>query len=94
MNKTELIAEVTKQANLPKSAVEKVLNTSLAVITKAIQEKESISIMGFGTLEVKSRKAREGYSPAKKEKIQIPAKNYVCFNAGKQLKDAANQASE
>ena len=49
---------------------------------------DKVALIGFGTFEVATRAAREGFNPATKEKVQIPAKNVVKFKAGAALNDA------
>lgn len=47
--------------------------------------------IGFGTFEVRARKARTGHNPQDpKKKIQIPACSVPAFKAGKKLKEAVN----
>ncbi|MBQ8613208.1 MAG: HU family DNA-binding protein, partial [Ruminiclostridium sp.] len=44
--------------------------------------------VGFGTFEVRERKAREGINPQTKKKISIAATKVPAFKAGRALKDA------
>ncbi|MBW8383839.1 MAG: HU family DNA-binding protein, partial [Youngiibacter sp.] len=46
---------------------------------------------GFGTFEVKERKARVGRNPKTNEEIQIPAFKQPAFKAGKDLKEIVNE---
>jgi len=48
---------------------------------------EKVVLTGFGTFEVKERKARVGHDPRTGEKINIPALNAPTFKAGKVLKE-------
>ena len=49
-----------------------------------------MSLVGFGTFQVKPRAAREGRNPQTGATIQIAASNQPSFKAGKALKDAVN----
>ena len=49
--------------------------------------------IGFGTFEVRVRKACTGHNPQEPKKIQIPACNVPAFKAGKKLKEAVNAKS-
>ena len=60
MNKTELINEVAEKACITKKATEMVINALVGSITEALAAGDKVSIIGFGTFEVKERKAREG----------------------------------
>ena len=46
-----------------------------------------MQLVGFGTFETKRRKARKGRNPSTGEEIDIAAKTYPNFKAGKGLKD-------
>ena len=58
MNKSEFITVVAQKSGQPKALTADIINAALEAITETVQKKESISIVGFGTLEVKERKAR------------------------------------
>ena len=58
-------------------------------LTKKDAEK-AVQIIGFGTFEVRQRKARTGRNPQTKEAITIEASSTPAFKAGKQLKDLVN----
>lgn len=86
MNKTELINEVAEKACITKKATETVINALVGSITEALAAGGKVSISGFGTFEVKERKAREGTNPRTGEKITIEGYKAPVFKAGKQLK--------
>ena len=66
----------------------KVLDT----IEEALVAGDSVRLIGFGTFETRSRKARTGRNPQKPDKvISIPASKAPVFKAGKSLKDAVNK---
>jgi len=46
-----------------------------------------VTLVGFGTFEVRNRAARRGVNPATGEAINIPASRVPAFKAGKQLKE-------
>ena len=66
------------------------LNATLEVIQESLQKGESVSLVGFGTFEVKERAARTGRNPQTKQPIEIPASKAPSFKAGKPLKEAIN----
>ena len=86
MNKTELINEGAEKACITKKATEMVINALVGSITEALAAGDKVSIIGFGTFEVKERKAREGMNPRTGEKITIEGYKAPVFKAGKQLK--------
>lgn len=91
MNKTELIAAVANEAEITKKDAEKAVKAVFSVISDSLTKGDKVQIIGFGTFEVRQRKAREGRNPRNNEPIQIEASKTPAFKAGKQLKDAVNQ---
>lgn len=91
MNKAELVASIAEKSNLTKKDAENALNAFMKSIEEALVKEEKIQLVGFGTFEVRERKAREGRNPRDPEKvIQIPASKAPVFKAGKTLKESVN----
>ena len=90
MNKTELVANVAEKAGLSKKDAEKALGAVIESIEEALVEGDKIQLIGFGTFEVKGRKARKGRNPQTGKEIDIPASKSPVFKAGKALKDSVN----
>ena len=91
MNKTELVASVAEKTGLTKKDSEKAVNAVLAAITESMENGEKVQLVGFGTFEVRERKARKAQNPQTKEEITIPATKVPAFKAGKGLKDVVAQ---
>ena len=91
MNKTELIAAIAKEADLPKSKAEAALKATIDTITKALKKGDKVQLVGFGTFETKKRAARVGINPRTKEQVKYPAKTIPAFKAGKALKDEVDK---
>ena len=87
MNKSDLIEEVAKVTCTKKEATETV-DAILAAIQKSLKKGNSVTLVGFGTFDVKKRKARTGRNPQTGKAIKIAAKKVPVFKAGKGLKDA------
>ena len=88
MTKTELIAIIAKEADLPKAKAEKALAATLDGIKKALKKGDKVQFVGFGTFEVRKRPARKGRNPQSGKEINIKASKVPAFKAGKALKDA------
>ena len=87
MNKKDLINEVAKVVKTKKDA-QAVVDCVLSSITKALENGDSVSLVGFGTFKVAKRKARKGRNPQTGEEIDIAASKVPKFAAGKALKEA------
>ena len=91
MNKTELIASVAKKTDLTKKDAEKAVKALFETVSASLKKGEKVQIIGFGTFEVRHRKAREGRNPQNNKPIKIKASKTPAFKAGKQLKDLVNK---
>ena len=90
MNKAEFIGAVAAASELTKADAENAVNGMIEVIKKALKKGDTVSLVGFGTFDVKKRKARTGRNPRTGETIKIKASKNPSFKAGKALKDAVN----
>ena len=88
MTKVELIGKIAENAGLTKKDAENALNATLEAMTGALANGEKISLVGFGTFEVRERDAHTGRNPRTGEPIEIPASKTPAFKAGKALRDA------
>ncbi|CCQ97335.1 DNA-binding protein HU-beta [[Clostridium] ultunense Esp] len=92
MNKAELVASIAEKSNLTKKDAESALNAFMEVVEETLASGDKVQLVGFGTFEVRDRKAREGRNPRNPEEvIQIPASKAPVFKAGKGLKEAVNK---
>ncbi|MDO4484434.1 MAG: HU family DNA-binding protein [Clostridia bacterium] len=91
MNKTELIAAVSEQAQLSKKDAEGAVNAFINVVTNTLANGEKIQLVGFGSFEVKDRPARTARNPQTNAVIEIAASKAPVFKAGKALKDTINK---
>jgi DNA-binding protein HU-beta len=88
MNKTVLIKQVAIQSELTKPQASLAVDAVLESIQQALQNGDSVQLIGFGTFEVRERAAREGRNPHTGEALTIPASKIPAFKAGKALKEA------
>jgi DNA-binding protein HU-beta len=90
VNKSELIDAIAADAGLSKADAGKALDATLSAVTGALKKGDTVSLVGFGTFQVKERAARTGRNPQTGATIQIAAAKVPGFKAGKALKDAVN----
>jgi len=91
LNKSELIAKVADKTGLTKRAAGESVEAVLAAIEEALAKGEKVTLVGFGTFEVRQRAARKGVNPATGASINIPATKVPAFKAGKSLKEAVSK---
>ncbi len=90
MNKTELIDAVAENADLTKAEANRAVDAVVAAVTKALKGGDAVTLVGFGTFQVRDRAARTGRNPKTGDTIKIAASKNPSFKAGKALKDAVN----
>lgn len=90
MNKSELIDAVANAADLSKADAGRAVDATFDSIAKALKKADKVSLVGFGTFEVRKRAARTGRNPKTGETIKIKASKVPAFKAGKGLKDTVN----
>ena len=73
MNKTELVAAMAEQAGLSKKDAEAALKAFTDVVADELKKGEKVQLVGFGTLEVSERAAREGRNPQTGATMKIAA---------------------
>lgn len=88
MNKNELVATVAERAGLTRRESERAVSALVDVIQEALARGERVSLVGFGTFEVRTRGARVGRNPRTRQAITIPPTRVPAFRAGKTLRDA------
>jgi len=90
VNKSELISAIAENADLTKAAAGRALDATIDAVTESLKNGEPVTLIGFGTFEVRDRAARSGRNPRTGETIQIKAAKNPAFKAGKALKEAVN----
>ena len=90
MNKAEFVEAVADNAELTKADAGRAVDAMVAAITKALKSGDSVTVVGFGTFQVRERAARTGRNPKTGDAIKIEASKNPAFKAGKALKDAVN----
>ncbi len=90
MNKSELIATVSDNADIPKTTVSKAVDAMMDAIKDALSDGDTVTLIGFGTFSVRDRAARVGRNPRTGERLDIKATKVPVFKPGKSMKDAVN----
>jgi len=81
MNHAELLATLSQRLQLSKAEVGKRLDETTAIITEELVKNKVVSIMNFGTMEVKKRLERISIQPNTGKKLLVPPKLLVKYKA-------------
>jgi nucleoid DNA-binding protein len=87
MNKEELIKQISTKAKISQKDAGECLNATIEAISTALSKGDKITLVGFGTFQVRARAAREGRNPRTGKVLQIAAKKSPVWTAGKTLKE-------
>ena len=90
MTKTELVKAIAAKAELSNAQSAKALDAFIDAVTEALKAGDKVSLVGFGSFEVKDIPAKEGINPATGAKIKIAASKKPVLKFGKAYKDAFN----
>ena len=87
MNKSDLISAVAKNIGITKKAAEGFLNSTIEAVKAELKKGGSVQLIGFGSFKVGKRSARKVRNPKTGKEMNIPAKKYPKFAAGKSFKE-------
>ncbi len=88
MNKSHLISQVADDLRTSRLQAGRLVDVVLNGIKKGLKQEGTVTITGFGTFEVKERKARLGRNPQTGGPIEIAAGKRIGFRVGKALKES------
>jgi len=92
MVKSELakkIAQVTP--HVYRRDVERIINSILKEVIKALSEGDRVELRGFGAFSVKERDARLGRNPKTGTSVSVGPKRVPVFKTGKELRERLNR---
>ncbi len=90
MRKPELAAAIAERPISPRNRPIAFSTPCWMEITGALNRKDSVTLVGFGTFLQRHRGARTGKNPQTGQPVKIKASNTVAFKPGKALRDAVN----
>ena len=91
MNKADLIERVVKDAGINKAQAQTAISSLLAGVESNLKKGGRVTLVGFGTFSVGSRKARTGRNPRTGQALKIAARKVAKFSPGAELKAAVNR---
>ncbi len=90
MNKGELIKAMAKKADFTEKDAAIAYNALIETINETLKAGEKISLVGFGTFEVKDVATKTGINPATGAKVEIAACKKPVMKFGKSYKELIN----
>jgi DNA-binding protein HU-beta len=90
MNRKELIDVLATKTGCTKADADRNIAALIEIITATLKKGDNISLVGFGSFEVRKRAARTGRNPQTGAALKIKAAKVPAFKAGATLKAAVN----
>ncbi|SCY54136.1 HU family DNA-binding protein [Nitrosospira sp. Nsp13] len=94
MNRKELIDALATKTGSSKVDADRALGALLDIFSDTLKTGDGITLVGFGSFEVRKRAARPGRNPKTGEELKIKASNAPVFKAGATLKAAVNSGKK
>ncbi len=94
MNRKELVDALSAKTDSTKADAERNIAALIEIITSTLKKGDSLSLVGFGSFEVRKRAARVGRNPKTGAELKIKASKVPAFKAGATLKAAVNGAKK
>jgi integration host factor subunit beta len=92
MIKTELIKRISSQnPHLFERDIEKIVNTILDEMVKALRRGDRVELRGFGAFSVKRREAHTGRNPRTGDVVAVAKQSYSHFKTGKEMRARLNR---
>lgn len=88
--KDDVLNDIAERSGLPKSTVNKVLNSLSDSVLENIQSEQKYNLGSLGKLVLRESSARKGRNPSTGEEMDIPAKKSIALRPSKAVKDALN----
>ena len=90
MNRKELVDALAAKTDSTKADAERVVGALIDIVSDTLKKGDSLTLVGFGTFEVRKRAARTGRNPKTGEELKIKASKVPAFKAGATLKATVN----
>jgi integration host factor subunit beta len=92
MIKTELIKRISsRNPHLFERDIEKIVNTILDEMVKALRRGDRVELRGFGAFSVKLREAHTGRNPRTGDVVAVAKKAIPHFKTGKEMRARLNR---
>ena len=94
MNKAEFVDAVASRIEVPRAAVQDVIDAALGTIQETLADGQEVLLPGFGKFAVTDRAERVGRNPRTGAAMVIRATQYPRFTAGAGLRTAVRGPEE
>ena len=90
MNRKDFADALADKTGSSKAEADRTIGAVIDIISGALKKGDSVSLVGFGSFEVRKRAARVGRNPKTGAELKIKASKVPAFKAGATLKALVN----
>lgn len=87
MNKKEFIDALASNTGKSKVETAEFVESFIGTVVDTLKSGDNVKLIGFGSFEVRERKARKSRNPKTGEVINVPASKAPAFKAGAAFKN-------
>ncbi len=87
MTKADLVNYIFEKIGLPKTEIQKIVDTLFETLKEGLVEDEIVKISGFGVFTVRKKGSRMGRNPKSMEPVEIKPRRVVTFKPSDKLKE-------
>jgi integration host factor subunit alpha len=94
MTKADLVDRIFEKIGFSKKEAQEMIEILFDTMKQTFVEGESVKISGFGTFNVRQKKARRGRNPKTGNDLEIIPRRVITFRASNQLKSRIEKRNE
>lgn len=87
MTKKEIVRRISDRAELTQLKTKEIVQWTFDAIIETLIKDGRIELRNFGVFEVRRRKARRARNPRTNDRVDVPEKNVVTFQPGKEMEE-------
>ncbi|HEX3148394.1 MAG TPA: HU family DNA-binding protein [Gemmataceae bacterium] len=91
MTKKEIVRRISDRAELTQLKTKEIVQWTFDAIIDTLITDGRIELRNFGVFEVRRRKARRARNPRTNDRVDVPEKNVVTFQPGKEMEERVRQ---
>lgn len=90
--KKKIVELISSELKVSQVLTKKIVQMTFDLIVDTLVQNGRIELRKFGVFEVKTRKPRKARNPVTGDPVQVPAKNVVTFQPGKDMEEKVRHA--
>jgi len=87
VTKKEIVRQISDRAELTQLKTKEIVQWTFDAIIETLIKDGRIELRNFGVFEVRRRKARRARNPRTNDRVDVPEKNVVTFQPGKEMEE-------